>query len=206
MTVYSWDDVTQMRVPWREFAPQGTALTVGSFDGPHRGHTAIFDQILARRRPPPSDPAQSSLIPGVVTFARPPAALYEGALFPGMVCTLENRLKFFQQKGFVFTILIDFSEKFATIDGGVFLSALVQNCGMRFLAESTDFRLGYRGAFDVPAIRDASLRLGFQFMVVPPVMHGSGRISSSRMRQAILAGDFELAGAMLGRPSEHRLL
>jgi riboflavin kinase/FMN adenylyltransferase len=66
--------------------------------------------------------------------------------------------------------------------------------------------MGYRGAFDVPAIERAASEQGFTFQVVPPVMHEGERISSSRIRDALLIGDVALAETLLGRPPPHREL
>jgi FAD synthase len=189
MVVFSWDDVTQGRVPWRDFSPAGTALTVGTFDGVHRGHGAIFDLLLG----------QKPLAPGVVTFVRPPAAFSQGASFPGLVYSWEKRTEILQQKGFSFVIGLDFSEKFRKIEGDVFLKILADQCGMKFLAEGTDFHLGFQGAFDAGAIEKIAGKAGFRFQAVPPVLCRGERIASSRVRQAILDKDYALAEEMLGR-------
>jgi FAD synthase len=190
MTIYSWNDLTGGTFP----APAaGTALSVGSFDGPHRGHKALFDVVLDYAG------AHPGMQSGAVTFAAPPTALYAPQNFPGMIVTLEERLTFFQQIGFDFAIVIDFSLEFARIEGGEFLRILKEKARLHFLAESTEFRRGYRGAFDVPAIERAASDLAFTFQVVPPVMHEGERISSSRIRDALLAGDVALAETLLGR-------
>jgi FAD synthase len=197
MTIYSWNDLTGGAFPT---PPAGTALTVGTFDGPHRGHKALFAAVLNYTR------SHQGVQSGAVTFAKPPAALYRPWQFPGTIVTLEERLTFFQQIGLDFVIVIDFSLEFARIEGEEFLRILKEKAGMRFLAESTEFRMGYRGIFDVPTIEKAAPYLGFTFAVVPPVMHEGGRISSSRIRDALLAGDVPLAETLLGHPVTRREL
>jgi FAD synthase len=186
MNVYTWKDILAGAFPR---PPEGTALSVGSFDGPHRGHKALFDALLAHAPP---------LQGGLITFAEPPAAFYDRASFPGTVATLEERLLFFQKRGFNFAVVVDFSEEFAKIEGDRFLEILVEQCGLALLVESEEFRLGHRGAFDVEAIEKVAKTRGFRFQVVPPVLCWGQRISSTRVRQAILQGDRALAESLLG--------
>jgi riboflavin kinase/FMN adenylyltransferase len=185
--VYSWDDAAAGKFP---IPPQGTALTVGTFDGPHLGHAALFDDVLA----------QKDLAPGVVTFAKPPASLWRPDTFPGLIVPLEERLAFLRQKGFAFAVVIDFSKQFSIIKGSEFLAALARNCGMRFLSEGAGFRAGYQGAWDIPAIEMLSKEMGFRLSIQEPRLFQGERISSSRIRQAMRNGDFALAEQMLGRP------
>jgi FAD synthase len=197
MLIYSWDDLIGGAFP----APSaGTALTVGTFDGPHRGHKALFAAVMDYAKEHPG------MQNGAVTFARPPATLYALEQFPGTIVTPEERLTFFQQIGLDFAIVIDFSLEFARIEGEGFLRILKEKAGLRFVAESTEFRMGYRGIFDVPTIEKAAPYLGFTFAVVPPVMHEGERISSSRIRDALLAGDVPLAETLLGHPVTRREL
>lgn len=187
--VYSWEQLVggRFNAAWRA---QGTALTVGSFDGPHFGHESLFTAVCA----------QKQFVPGVITFSRPLRGLKKGAGYAGDVTTLSQRLVTFSERGFAFAIVIDFSATFAKLTGADFLSALLSGCGMRFLAEGADFRCGYHGATDVAALLMLSKRYGFDFTPVAPVLYGGERISSSRIRQAVLAGDFAAAAAMLHHP------
>jgi FAD synthase len=197
MTTFSWNDLIGGAFP----APfGGTALTVGTFDGPHRGHKALFAAVTDYAK------AHPGMQSGAVTFAKPPASLYAPQQFPGTIVTLEERLTFFQQIGLDFAIVIDFSLEFARIEGEEFLRILKEKAGLRFLAESTEFRMGYRGIFDVPTIEKAAPYLGFTFAVAPPVMHEGARISSSRIRDALIAGDVPLAETLLGHPVTRREL
>ena len=185
-TVYNWEQIAGGRFngAWKE---QGCALAIGSFDGPHFGHEALFQTILA----------QENLIPGVITFSRSLRGLKNPADYAGDVASLSQKLAFFEQKGFAFAVVIDFSPEFARMPGTEFLSRLLAGCNMKFLVEGKDFCCGYRGATDVTQILDFSRRHYFDFMAVAPILYEGEKIGSSRIRQAVRDGDFSAAEAML---------
>ena len=188
-TVYSWEQIAggKLNSAWKE---QGTALTIGSFDGPHFGHEAVFQAILA----------QENLIPGVITFSRSLRGFKNPSAYEGDVVTLSQKLSFFEQKGFAFAVVIDFSADFAKIKGTEFLSVLQNCCNMKFLVEGKDFCCGYQGATDVTQIIEFSRQKYFDFMAVAPILYQEKKVSSSRIRKAILAADFQSAIDMLHYP------
>lgn len=190
--VYSWDDVLYARIAE---AKNGTALTVGSFDGPHRGHQVLFAAVLNEK----------AYAPGVITFAVPPPALKEPARFPGLLSTLPERLAFFRKSGFAFAAVIDFSPEFSKMMGKTFLSLLKKNCNMRFLVEGRGFRCGFKDETDMMEIRRIAQRTGFRVLTAEPVLYGGESISSSRIRLAIETGKLADASEMLGRPADSTL-
>lgn len=185
-TVYTWEQIADGRLnaKWKE---QGTALTIGSFDGPHFGHEALFQTALA----------QENLVPGVLAFARSLSGLKNPSEYAGDVATLSQKLAFFEQKGFAFAVVIDFSRDFAAIQGKEFLSKLIASCNMKFLVEGKDFCCGYKGATDVAQILEFSRQHFFAFLAVAPILYEEKRISSSRIRKALLEGKFSAAEDML---------
>ncbi|MBQ7159053.1 MAG: tRNA pseudouridine(55) synthase TruB [Treponema sp.] len=185
-TVYSWEQIAggRFNAKWKE---QGTALTIGSFDGPHFGHEALFQTALA----------QENLIPGVIVFARSLSGLKNPDEHAGDVATLSQKLAFFEQKGFAFAVVVDFSKDFAAIRGEDFLSKLIASCNMKFLVEGKDFHCGYKGATDVPQILEFSRQHFFAFLAVAPILYEEKRISSSRLRKTLHDGKFSAAEDML---------
>lgn len=189
LSVVPWEALASGGFP-EELRSRGTAIAVGSFDGPHVGHDALFGDVLSRR--------VEGLSPGVVTFTRSLKGMRAG--HPGDVATLSQRLGAFADRGFEFAVVIDFSDDFGRIDGIDFLRTLVERCGMRHLAEGRDFRCGHGGATDMDCIGAFSRGGGFSVTAVEPVMWGGERVSSSRLRESVLAADFGSARVMLGRP------
>ncbi len=187
LQVFSWEELVQGKFPpaWRQ---QGTALTVGSFDAFHAGHAALVDAVLQ----------QKDFVPGIVMFRNPVRAFEKD--FAGSVSSLSQRLDFCKQKGLSFAVVIDFSPEFSKIKGTNFLQTLVDCCNMKVLAEGKDFRCGYKGACTMKELSSLAEELSFSLLEVPDVLLDGQRVSSSRIREAVLAQDFVLAQKMLLRP------
>ena len=122
-----------------------------------------------------------------------------GKLLPD-VLTLRQRLDILSAKGLSFVVIVDFSHDFAKMTGAEFLSHLLKTCNVRYLAEGADFRCGWKGAFSRDEIADFASEQGFSFDVVSDVLVGGERVSTTRVRDAIEAGNFELVQELLGRP------
>ena len=172
---------------------QGTALTIGGFDGPHRGHESLFSAVLGASN-------RLNLAPGIVTFTRSPGISKQPGNYPGDVSTLNLRLSKFEQKGFEFVLLIDFSGDFGKMSGGVFFDILVNTVRMRYVAVGPDFRCGHRLDTGTAEIAAISRKDGFQFDSIQQVALDGQRISSSSVRTAIQSADFALAERLLGHP------
>ncbi|OQB04928.1 MAG: Riboflavin biosynthesis protein RibF [Spirochaetes bacterium ADurb.Bin215] len=197
MKIFRWETLqhedTQTALEKLVRNRRGTALTIGGFDGPHRGHQVLFDAVLDHA-------ASHDLTPGVVTFTRSPGALKNAEHYPGDVSTLNLRLSALDRAGFDFVVLIDFSDDFGKMSGGVFFDILVKTVRMRYVAVGPDFRCGHRldtGTADIDA---RSRRDGFRFDSIRQVEQDGIRISSSAVRKAVLSADFALAERLLGHP------
>jgi hypothetical protein len=194
---------TYMRVlDWAEFASHGlagtgigateeTAMTIGVFDGIHRGHQALLERVLS-----------SDLYPVVISFIRSPKFILRPETAEGDIFSLEQKLRLFEQMGVGLTVMIDFSEKFSKLNGKEFIYLLQDRGNLRYLVIGSNFRCGYRHTTDAALIKTMNLDRGIPTEVVEPVMAGGGRISSSRIRAAISAGGLVEAAALLGRRVE----
>lgn len=193
LRVYSWNDIVSgnffSRHELLEKGYEGTALTVGGFDGAHVGHQALFDAVLGQKK----------LLPGVITFGISPKARLNPESFSGSVYTMEQRLQCFQEAGFAFAVVIDFSGDFGRMDGVTFLQHLKNQLHMAFLAEGTDFRCGYKGAVNIDFLRDFAQQNSLVLEVVAPVIVDGVRVSSSQIRNSLLQGDFSRCRQFLGR-------
>ena len=172
---------------------EGTALTIGGFDGPHLGHESLFTAVLDAS-------TRLNLATGIVTFSRSPGITKQPGKYPGDVSTLSLRLTKFEQKGFEFVLLIDFSGDFGKMSGGVFFDILVNTVRMRYVAVGPDFRCGHRLDTGTAEIAAISRKDGFQFDSIQQVDLDGQRISSSSVRTAIQSADFALAERLLGHP------
>jgi riboflavin kinase/FMN adenylyltransferase len=163
-------------------------VTVGVFDGVHRGHEALLQKVLG-----------SGHEPLVVTFRNHPRSVVAHRKAPELLITVEERLAIFEKKGVSATILIDFSQKFSILSGRDFLDMLRQCASPVYMAVGTTFRCGHGGTTDATEVMRINAEAGIRTEIVEPVREGGAAISSSRIREAFAAGDTTLAERMLGR-------
>jgi len=196
MRIISWEEYID---PEHHSIPEPLAVTVGVFDGVHRGHQALIQQICT----PPPIPHSSFLIPHshtptVITFRQNPLQILRPDAFTGDIMTLEQKLHVFEVLGVQLTVLIDFSQEFSTINGRDFIGLLLRR-PVRLIALGRNFRCGYRLDTGAEEIRGLAEARGAEVWVAPPVMDEGQPVSSSRIRQALAAGRQAEAERLLGR-------
>ena len=172
-----------------------SAMTIGVFDGLHLGHRALIESIVSRG---PN--------PTVLTFRENPKKIVSPETYEGDLFSLKQKLRIFEQLGVNRVILIDFSRKFSKLSGREFLDLLEDRGKMAFLAIGSNFRCGFRQDADADFIREMNMRRGIPTKIVPPVTltaeAGGGKVSSSRIRSAIISGDLKKAAVLSGRNVE----
>ncbi|MDR3301846.1 MAG: FAD synthetase family protein [Spirochaetaceae bacterium] len=180
-------------IAWGDFVQRGLgeerkyAVTIGVFDGVHRGHRALIGKIQGKGK---------SL---VVSFTRHPQRFLHPEREMLDIIGLDEKISIFEGLGVDALVLIDFSLDFCRMDGGAFIKTLAQNAGMAYLAIGRDFKCGYRGSLDAARIKALCETLGVECEIVQPVMDAGLPVSSSRIRAALAAGDRETAERLLGR-------
>lgn len=170
---------------------KNSALTIGSFDGPHLGHEVLFKEVF-------NTAAKQKLTPGIVTFVRPLPSFKHPSAYIGDIATLRQRLTGYEKRGFEFALLIDFSDDFARMSGTEFLNVLTAFFSMRFIAEGKDFRFGYKGSCGKNEIADFAHTGDLQTLFPNEVLYKGERISSSVIRQRIFNGNFAETECLLG--------
>ncbi len=193
MKIYSWEQVADGRFS-SEFREKGTALTIGSFDGSHLGHRALFDAVISQEK--------KGFVPGVLTFTRSLRGYKNPSAYEGDVVSLSQKLENLALYGFKFAVVVDFSSEFAKIKGIDFLSVLVRNCSLKYLAEGSDFHCGYMGSTGMQEISRIAADNGFSLDTIDSVIFEGERVSSSRIRRCILEKQFSQVQAMLLKPFE----
>ncbi|GHU40608.1 hypothetical protein FACS1894190_07740 [Spirochaetia bacterium] len=185
MQIINWDDFFTNKT---FFEP--TAITVGVFDGVHRGHSELLRKTAA-----------SGLFPVVITFRKSPRQFFQGSDYPGDIIPLKERLALFEAAGIKAAVLIDFSLNFSKMSARDFIKTLQNNGLMRYLVIGQDFHCGFRNeasAADVKLMNDEA-ETGIITEIVPPVMEDGLPVSSSRIRAAIAKKNKEAAASLLGR-------
>lgn len=177
----------------------GCALTIGNFDGVHRGHQAMLALLNneARHRGVPSC---------VMTFEPHPrdyfAALHQKpALAPARIATLRDKLEELARCGVDRCVVLPFNARLAAQLPQAFVEdTLVGALGVKYVLVGDDFRFGAQRAGDYALLDAASERLGFDVARMQSYeVHGI-RVSSSAVREALGSGDMERVAALLGRP------
>jgi riboflavin kinase/FMN adenylyltransferase len=140
--------------------------------------------------------------PVVVTFRNHPRSVVMRRKAPELLVTVEERLALFEKEGVSAAILIDFSQQFSILSGRAFLAALWKNVSPAYMVIGSTFRCGYRGAVDAAEVARINAEAGVKTEIVEPVREGDLPVSSSRIREALAAGDTALAERMLGRKAQ----
>ncbi|MGN0729925.1 tRNA pseudouridine(55) synthase TruB [Treponema sp.] len=182
--VFSWDGICALDFPV-EWKARGCALTVGGFETVHAGHVQLIKTAVSH----------SCLVPGAVTFSSRIKQDDGGAVF-----TLEQRLEFFRELGLAFAVVVDFTPEFSKISGSDFIDTLVSSCGMKVLVEGGDFKCGRGGLLGMDGLFEIAREKDFELCRKDDVSLGGEKISTSRIRSEILAGNFALVQKMLLRP------
>ena len=179
--------------------PSACALTIGNFDGVHRGHQAMIALLNneARHRGVPSC---------VMTFEPHPrdyfAALHKKPeLAPARIATLRDKLLELERCGVDQCVVLPFNAQLANQSPESFIQdTLVNTLGVRYLLVGDDFRFGARRAGDYGMLDAAGARLGFDVARMQSYeVHGL-RVSSSAVREALSEGRMDDVAALLGRP------
>ena len=174
-------------------APPQTAIAIGSFDGVHRGHAALLERIRDAAR-------ERGLASAVVTFEPLPREYFTPAAAPARISSLAERLAQIARCGIEIAFVERFDARFAALTAAQFEERLRLRYGARWILVGEDFRYGARRAGDAAGLQAAGQRLGFEVEVAKNVEAGGGRISSTRVREALAAADFATAAELLGRP------
>lgn len=194
MKVFSWNDVVQKNAPV-DFFRDGSAVTVGGFDGPHKGHEALFSLVFEYK-----SRYKKNIRTGVITFTRSPGFLKNPSGYPGDLTTSRLKLQYLESRGFDFCVMIDFSYDFSKIKGSDFLTYIREFCSMQFLAAGSDFRCGHNLDTGVAELADYMNRRGLEHKISSEILFNQKRISSSQIRAEVQKGNFSVAGELLGYP------
>ncbi len=174
--------------------PGGTVVTVGSFDGVHRGHLAVLREIAARA----GATGRASLL---VTFEPHPMEVVNPGAAPPLITTPEERREVLAQTALDYVAILRFDDRLRALAPEAFVGEVLRGrFGMRELVIGEDHGFGRGRAGDVALLRDLGARDGFGVDVVPAVVDPvAGPVSSTRIRSAVAGGDLALAATLLGR-------
>lgn len=168
-------------------------LTIGNFDGVHRGHRAMLQRLVEKAR-------ELRLPCSVLTFEPHPREFFSPAAAPSRLTRLREKLELIAEAGVDRTHVLRFGARLAALTADRFIDeVLIRGLGVRWLLVGRDFRFGAKRAGDFALLEAAAARQGFGLEAMAEVREGGQRVSSSAVRNALAAGDLEAAARLLGR-------
>jgi riboflavin kinase / FMN adenylyltransferase len=187
-------------IDWRQELPpasRGGALAIGNFDGVHRGHRALVLETIRQARAV-AGPAV------VLSFDPPPIHILKPERAHAPLTPLEDRIGLLEAAGADLVLILRTTSDLLQLSAFDFVHLVVQKqLSARAMVEGENFGFGRNREGDVKLLGRLCHKAGISLTIVPPVMLGDRPISSSRVRQALLAGDVAGARAQLNRP--HRI-
>jgi riboflavin kinase/FMN adenylyltransferase len=171
----------------------GCVLTVGNFDGVHRGHQALLQQARAR-----ATALQLPLV--VMTFEPTPREFFDPANAPRRVLTFRSRVGLLQEQGVDVLLLQNFDHRFAAISAQQFVEELlVEKLGVRAVVVGDDFRFGTKRVGNLALLQEMGRQFGFSADRLETVAVQGVRCSSTALREALAQADLPRAAEILGR-------
>jgi riboflavin kinase / FMN adenylyltransferase len=180
-----------------------SVVTIGNFDGVHRGHQAVLARLVAR--------ARERGVPAVaITFHPHPLAVLDPDRAPARLTTLDHRLDLLARAGLDGVLVMEFTPELAALSPRDFVrGTLVDLLGATHVVVGPDTRFGRRNSGDVGTMRELGSEFGFGVEVQEDLgepdadRHAERRWSSTWVRELLADGDVTMAGQVLGRP--HRV-
>jgi len=173
-------------------ADQPVALTIGNFDGVHRGHQAMLTRLIEAAE-------DLCLPPAVLTFDPHPREFFAPDGAPARLSTLRGKLEMFSAYGVARTYIARFDAALAALTPDAFVDdVLVRRLATRWVLVGDDFRFGRARAGDLATLRRHARRFSVEAMGTVDV--DGERASSTAVREALARGELAHAAALLGRP------
>lgn len=168
------------------------ALTIGNFDGVHRGHRHLLQQVIAAAN---ARGVQSL----VITFEPHPVSVLHPEAAPIRICTPGAKLALLRSAGIDQVVVLPFDRDLASLAPVAFLKLLVSGAHPTDVFVGAGFRFGKQRSGTTEHLDTWGRNHGFETHIVSPLEDDQGVISSSRVRQALLSGDIDGAAELLGR-------
>jgi riboflavin kinase/FMN adenylyltransferase len=178
-----------------------SVVTIGAYDGVHRGHQAVIGQVRHEAQ-------QLGCQSVVVTFDKHPASVVRPASAPKLLTDLDQKLELLQQTGIDATLIVEFNRERSTEDPALFVKrVLVDTLRARVVVVGEDFHFGFNRGGNVAMLRELGKQFDFQVEPVKLIARPDGveePVSSTSIRRALAGGQVEIATNLLGRAYEMR--
>lgn len=179
----------------RAVAPKNSAVTLGVFDGVHLGHKRIVRELINAKRREGIDQCY------LVTFNPHPLVVTHSKMMPPMLTTMEERVSILSRYALDGILVLDFDAQLAELEYRAFLDRyLLKPFDMKHLVLGYDCHFGKGREGSPERVKKDASKLGFTVGIVEAVERGEEIVSSTRIRNTLIEGDFEKANSYLGHP------
>ncbi|MGL6122175.1 MAG: bifunctional riboflavin kinase/FAD synthetase, partial [Shewanella sp.] len=172
----------------------GCVLTIGNFDGVHRGHAQVIANLVLKAK-------QLSLPSTLMTFEPLPQELFRGDNAPARLSLLRDKVLLLDELGVERLVCVNFNRTFANQPAEHFIEELlVCKLGVKYLVVGDDFCFGQGRKGNFEMLVQAGIQYGFTVVSTQSFMLGSQRVSSTAVREQLVKGNFEQVRRLLGHP------
>lgn len=168
-----------------------TVITIGVFDGVHRGHSHLLQHLKAA--------AGSEYQPTVLTFTNHPVTVLQPGRQVSLITTLDRKEELIRQQGIDQIVSLDFTEELAQLSAGDFVALLVEHLKMKGLVIGSDFALGRNREGNSERLTELGREMGFSIEVVEPLLLDGLLVKSRVIRQKLTEGEVSVSNQLLGR-------
>ncbi|NRD72802.1 bifunctional riboflavin kinase/FAD synthetase [Shewanella sp. VB17] len=175
-------------------AHHGCVLTIGNFDGVHRGHAEVISKLVEKAR-------KLNVPATLMTFEPQPQEMFRGENAPARLSTLRDKIVLLEELGIDRLVCINFNARFAEMSAKDFIDTLlVKSLGVKYLVVGDDFCFGKERAGNFEMLRSAGEKHQFAVVSMQSFLLGDKRVSSTEIRELLAKGKMEQARRLLGHP------
>ena len=169
-------------------------LTIGNFDGVHHGHQVLLSHLEAKKR-------ELGVPSMLLTMEPAPREFFAGEAVPARLTRFREKVTLLKPLGLDRILCLPFNDEVASIPAEWVVDALLhEQLGAQYVVVGDDFRFGQGARGDYAMLEEAGRRHGFEVSHLGTLTFDHERVSSTRVRQALAQGNFELAEKLLGHP------
>lgn len=168
---------------------QETAITVGKFDGVHRGHHLLATDIISKK--------SEGLASCMITFTNSPRQVINDDNTPCLI-TNNERVYMLEQGGLDYLIECPFDERLMNTEASDFIKFLCDNLNMKYMVSGSDFTFGKKGIGNTVLLKQLSKEYGFEYKEIQKIQINHRDISSTYIREELKAGHIDSVNEMLG--------
>ena len=181
-------DLNELKEPLKN-----PVLTIGNFDGVHKGHLVLFDKVKARAK---AIDGQSA----VMTFEPHPIKVMKPGNGPPLITPIKQKLDLISKAGIDVIFCIPFTRQFASISAENFVQdILVDRLGIKEIVVGYDYTFGYKRLGNIGLLQEMGDKLGFKVHVVDPIRLEDSLVSSTSIRELVQKGNLSETKKLLGR-------